>query len=228
MREHSGAVAVPIDLVDKPGAEPRRVADGAAIWAKPKSEINAGGIRRVLSQPVGPVRRAGADRALARRGAARIFGAGVRSRLAAVRPVRSRAQEPQQALCPARADHPGRRPAAGLAALRPAGRRQQRSAAQRLARDDPAERRLRRDPQGRDQPHGAGADQARRKRAGELRQDLGEFRRGAQGRPVRGPRAARRFVQARAFRHHDASRRRPHARRLCRRACARTRRRSIT
>jgi molecular chaperone HtpG len=39
VREHSGAVAVPIDLVDKPGAEPRRVADGAAIWAKPKSEV---------------------------------------------------------------------------------------------------------------------------------------------------------------------------------------------
>ena len=41
VREHSGAVAVPIDIVDKPGAEPRRVADGAAIWAKPKSEIAA-------------------------------------------------------------------------------------------------------------------------------------------------------------------------------------------
>jgi molecular chaperone HtpG len=39
VREHSGAVAVPIDLIDKPGAEPRRVADGAAIWAKPKSEV---------------------------------------------------------------------------------------------------------------------------------------------------------------------------------------------
>ena len=39
VREHSGAVAVPIDLVDKPGAEPRRIADGAAIWAKPKSEV---------------------------------------------------------------------------------------------------------------------------------------------------------------------------------------------
>jgi molecular chaperone HtpG len=39
VREHSGAVAVPIDLVDKPGAAPRRVADGAAMWAKPKSEI---------------------------------------------------------------------------------------------------------------------------------------------------------------------------------------------
>ncbi|MBV8472169.1 MAG: molecular chaperone HtpG, partial [Hyphomicrobiales bacterium] len=41
VREHSGAVPVPIDLVDKPGAEPRRVADGAAIWAKPKNEITA-------------------------------------------------------------------------------------------------------------------------------------------------------------------------------------------
>ena len=39
IREHSGAVAVPIDFVDKPGAEPKRVADGAAIWAKPKSEV---------------------------------------------------------------------------------------------------------------------------------------------------------------------------------------------
>jgi molecular chaperone HtpG len=39
IREHSGAVAVPIDLVEKPGAEPKRLADGAAIWAKPKSEV---------------------------------------------------------------------------------------------------------------------------------------------------------------------------------------------
>ena len=39
VRDHSGAVAVPIDLVEKPGAEPKRVADGAAIWAKPKSEV---------------------------------------------------------------------------------------------------------------------------------------------------------------------------------------------
>ena len=39
VREHSGAVAVPIDLIEKPGAEPRRIADGAAIWAKSKSEV---------------------------------------------------------------------------------------------------------------------------------------------------------------------------------------------
>jgi len=39
IKEHSGAVAVPIDLIEKPGAEKKRVADGAAIWAKPKSDV---------------------------------------------------------------------------------------------------------------------------------------------------------------------------------------------
>jgi molecular chaperone HtpG len=39
VREHSGAVPVPIDFIDKPGAEPRRIADGAAIWAKSKSDV---------------------------------------------------------------------------------------------------------------------------------------------------------------------------------------------
>ena len=97
----------------------------------------AGGIRRVLPRPLRPVRRAGADRALARRRAARIYGARLHPRLAAVRPVRSDAQGAQQALCAAGADHRGRRHPAGLAALRPPRRRQRRPAAQRLARDDP-------------------------------------------------------------------------------------------
>ena len=39
VKEHSGAVAVPIAIVDKPGDEPRRVTDGAALWAKPKGDI---------------------------------------------------------------------------------------------------------------------------------------------------------------------------------------------
>jgi molecular chaperone HtpG len=39
VREHSGAVAVPIDLIDKTGGVPRRISDGAAIWAKPKSDV---------------------------------------------------------------------------------------------------------------------------------------------------------------------------------------------
>ena len=39
IREHSGAVPVPVDLIDKPGALSRRIADGAAVWAKSKSDI---------------------------------------------------------------------------------------------------------------------------------------------------------------------------------------------
>lgn len=37
----SGHVPVPISIVDKVGAEPREVADGAALWTKPKSDISA-------------------------------------------------------------------------------------------------------------------------------------------------------------------------------------------
>jgi molecular chaperone HtpG len=39
VREHSGAIAIPIDLVEAPGLEPRRLTDGVALWTKPKSEI---------------------------------------------------------------------------------------------------------------------------------------------------------------------------------------------
>ncbi|WP_298358828.1 molecular chaperone HtpG [Rhodoblastus sp.] len=37
--EHSNAVATPIDLLETPASEPKRVSEGAALWAKPKSEI---------------------------------------------------------------------------------------------------------------------------------------------------------------------------------------------
>jgi molecular chaperone HtpG len=39
INEHSSAVATPIDLFEKPDAEPRRISEGAALWAKPKAEI---------------------------------------------------------------------------------------------------------------------------------------------------------------------------------------------
>lgn len=39
VREHSGAVSTPINLVEEPGKEPRRIADGVALWTRPKSEI---------------------------------------------------------------------------------------------------------------------------------------------------------------------------------------------
>ena len=41
VRAQSGHVPVPIAIVEKPGAEPAEVADGAALWTKAKSEISA-------------------------------------------------------------------------------------------------------------------------------------------------------------------------------------------
>jgi molecular chaperone HtpG len=41
IREHSSAVAVPIELSDAPDAEARRLTDGAALWGKSKSAISA-------------------------------------------------------------------------------------------------------------------------------------------------------------------------------------------
>jgi molecular chaperone HtpG len=39
VKDHSGGVAVPIDLRDTPSAEPRRLTDGLALWTKPKSAV---------------------------------------------------------------------------------------------------------------------------------------------------------------------------------------------
>ncbi len=39
IRANSGHVPVPISIVEKPGAEAAEVADGAALWTKPRSEI---------------------------------------------------------------------------------------------------------------------------------------------------------------------------------------------
>ncbi len=39
VKEHSGAVAVPIDLQETPEGEARRLTDGAALWAKSKGDI---------------------------------------------------------------------------------------------------------------------------------------------------------------------------------------------
>ncbi|GGH30241.1 chaperone protein HtpG [Alsobacter metallidurans] len=41
VRQHGSAVPVPVDLIEKPGAEKRRIADGTAIWTKSKSDISA-------------------------------------------------------------------------------------------------------------------------------------------------------------------------------------------
>ena len=41
VKSQSGHVPVPIAIVDKPGAAPSEIADGAALWTKPKSDISA-------------------------------------------------------------------------------------------------------------------------------------------------------------------------------------------
>lgn len=41
VKEQSGHVPVPISIIEKPGAEPSQVADGAALWTKPKSDLSA-------------------------------------------------------------------------------------------------------------------------------------------------------------------------------------------
>ncbi|WP_026606019.1 molecular chaperone HtpG [Methylocapsa acidiphila] len=40
VREHSSALTAPIDLIESPGAEKRRLTDGSALWTKPKSAIS--------------------------------------------------------------------------------------------------------------------------------------------------------------------------------------------
>jgi molecular chaperone HtpG len=39
IKEHSGAIQIPIELRDKPDAEPQRLTEGGALWAKSKIEI---------------------------------------------------------------------------------------------------------------------------------------------------------------------------------------------
>jgi molecular chaperone HtpG len=41
VKTQSGHVPVPISIIEKPGAEPAQIADGAALWTKPRSEISA-------------------------------------------------------------------------------------------------------------------------------------------------------------------------------------------
>jgi len=40
VKEQSGHVPVPISIIDKPGKEPAEVADGSALWTKPKSGVS--------------------------------------------------------------------------------------------------------------------------------------------------------------------------------------------
>ena len=163
VKAQSGHVPVPISLVEKPGAEPQEIADGAALWVQAESRDQARGIHRLLPQRRRPVRRAGADGPFPRRGPARIHGPGLRAGLEALRPVRSGPHGPHEALRAARLHHRRGRDPAALPALRARPRRFRRPAAQRLARDDPGKPDPRRDQEGRDEPHPGRTREARRR-----------------------------------------------------------------
>src|SRR5699024_7758792 len=123
VKAHSGHVPVPIAIVEKPGAEPEQVADGAALWVKPRTEIMPEeytdfyrSVAGQFDEPALAVRyRAGGGReytvvagvARARRcgGKTRIQGAGFRAWSQAVRSLRSRPRRAHQALCEARVHH---------------------------------------------------------------------------------------------------------------------------
>jgi molecular chaperone HtpG len=40
IKEQSGHVPIPVELVEKPGAEPIQIADGTALWTRSKSEVS--------------------------------------------------------------------------------------------------------------------------------------------------------------------------------------------
>ena len=76
---YSAHVPVPIVLKVGDGEAEKTLADGSALWRKPKAQVEQGGVRRVLRPCQRPVRRAGADRPLPGRGAQRILGAALRA-----------------------------------------------------------------------------------------------------------------------------------------------------
>lgn len=114
IKSQSGHVPVPIALVDKPAAEPRSVADGTALWVRPKAEIKpeeyTDFYRSIAGQYDEPAR------AFPRRGPPRIQCARLRPRHAAVRPVRPGPQGAHEALRAPRLHHRRRRPPAPLPA----------------------------------------------------------------------------------------------------------------
>ena len=121
--------------------------------------------------------------------------------VAAVRPVRSGAQGARETLRATRLHHRRCRAPAFLPALHSRRGRQRGPAAQHLARDAAEQSAGRGDPQGDYRPRDLGTGKPRREGRGEIRENLGSFRPGAEGRHLRGFREARAAARARALRH---------------------------
>ena len=203
-RSYSDHIAVPILLQGEAKADgetqedaaepkaPEQINQASALWTRPKAEITDEQYKEFYHHVAHAFDDPWARLHVQAEGMVVLSGAAVRSELAPVRSLRPGASPGRQALRQARVHHRrSRRSDAALSALRP-GRGQFRgSAAQRLARDPPAQRRA--------GPHPQGSGQAPARRARPARQGRGRrlcdlrrpVRGGAQGGPVRGSRAAR-------------------------------------
>ena len=162
VREHSGAIAIPIDLVDEPEKEPRRLTDGAALWTKPKSEIAQEQYVDFYRQLAGQFDEPALTVHWRAEGRTEYTVLAFVPGVSTLRFIRSNAQGTDQALRPARSDLSGFRSAAGMAALHAHRRRQRRHSAQCIARDGAEKPGHRFDRQSDRDAHPAGDIQARR------------------------------------------------------------------
>ena len=202
IKAQSGHVPVPIAIVEKAGAEPAEISDGAALWAKPKSEISAADYTDFYRSIAGQF-----------------------DEPAATIHYRAEGRQDYTTLL----FIPGSRP---FDLFDPDRKGRIKLYVKRVFITDDADilpRYLRfvrglvdsadlplnvsrekiqespllgRDPQGRDPPRAHRARAARRQGAGNLRENLGDLRRGAQGRHLRGFRAPRRHAGAGAVQDH--------------------------
>ncbi len=145
-------------------SEPKneQINSASALWQKPKSELKPEDYTQAYQTIAHAFDDPAMTRALPRRGALFVCGAAVRALVAAVRPVRSGAQGPREALRAPRLHHRRRRAAAVLSALHPRRGRQRGPAAQHLARDAAEQSAGRGDPQGDHRPRDHGAGKPRR------------------------------------------------------------------
>ncbi len=175
---------------DEPKTE--QINSASALWQRSKSELKPEDYRQGLPDHRARLRRARDDAALSRRGPLLLRGAAVRAVDAAVRPVRSRSRKGHVKLyVRARLHHRRRRPAAVLPALHPRRGRQRGPAAQHLARDAAEQSAGRRDPQGLTGRVICELETLAEKDAEAFEQGVGGVRPGAEGRHLRGLRAAR-------------------------------------
>ena len=133
VREHSGAITVPINMIEKPGDDPKSLGEGTALWAKPKSAVTPEDYKDFYNNLAGQFD----EPALTVHW--RAEGRHEYTVLAFVPGSRPfdlfdpAAQGQGEALCPPRADLVGCRDRPELAALHAPRRRFRRSSAQRLA-----------------------------------------------------------------------------------------------